>query len=600
MLTDARGAPVAADDRWWRAETNDLAEAVFAAAYRVDDATLARQQRVLEAYCLYGDTSDWPHGGSYQSSPYEMAKNVLAGVVDTFVAELCQSTPRAMFVTVGASWAEQYKARRLTSCSDAWADDERIREVGPLVLRDSAIGGLGIARIWPDHHRARARLERVFPLHLLVDDVSCIDVAPRAIYQRRVVERDYLAQCYPDAADAIERADAPREAYTWAFARRASSVEVIEAWHLPSTPDADDGRHVMAVRSGVLLDEPWEREQYPFAFLRAVPPSRGFWGESLLMRAAPEQLELNKLALRIQDAMHLMSVPRIFVAPGSINKAHMNTDIGVIVETTSPPVSVTMPAMNGEVYQREQTLEAGIYKRFGISALSAASEKPAGLSSGKALRTYREMQSRRFIVALRAYERWHCDVAREWVAAMRALAEETPGIEALYDQQGAVERLAWRSIDIDADRLRLRVMSASALPTEPAARIEMLQEMLSEGTISIEQFYSLADVPDFEAIRDEMIAPTELLRQRFDRMLETGEYTAPEPYEDLAAGVRLAVRMVQRAELRNAPEDRCELLRRWMLAAQHWLSQATIAIGPGPSPAGPAPPTPGTPPMPQG
>ena len=49
---------------------------------------------------------------------------------------------------------------------------------------------------------------------------------------------------------------------------RLTALIITDGWHLPSGKDADDGRHVVAVDTGALIDEPWERPEFPAAFNR--------------------------------------------------------------------------------------------------------------------------------------------------------------------------------------------------------------------------------------------------------------------------------------------------------------------------------------------
>lgn len=604
-ITGYDGSEVRGSLRWWRASYEDVAESVFRAAYAVDDATLARQQRIVDCYTLYGATDDWPTQGEvYNGSVGQMSKNIVAGAVDTFVAELCQGQPRAMFTTAGGTWGDGYRARRLTLAHDAWVDEADLRASAPSLVRDGAIAGLGVAIVRADYEQRTTTLERIFPLHLLVDDISAVDVEPRSLYLRRVLDRHHLAELYPDKAEQVMATAAPPQAYTWAFTTGADAVEVIEGWHLATRPteegDETDGRHVICCRGVVLLDEEWRRG-FPFACFRPLPPCRGWWGDSMVWRAAPEQLELNKLAQRIQEAQHLMSVPRVFMAPGSMHRAHMNNDIGVIIEATSPPTFLTPPAMGPDVYQREAVLESGCYRRFGISEMSATSEKPAGLNSGKALRAFREAQSRRFAVPLRAYERMHVDIAHLWAQAEQDLAEVEPGHAVLYEQYGALQRIPWSQVKLEGDRARIRIQSASGLPTEPAARIEVMQEMVADGVMSLEDFYANLDMPDFEGRRDELVAPAERIREQLDRMLETGDYVAPEPYMDLQRGLGIAARMAQRAELAGAPDEHVGCVRQWMSDAKALIDAAAPPPDAAPPMLPPGPPgmpaSPGGPPM---
>ena len=184
--------------------------------------------------------------------------------------------------------------------------------------------------------------------------------------------------------------------------------------------------------------------------------------------------------------------------------------------------------MSADVYAHIDRLENWIYKEMGISQLSASSLKPAGLNSGRALRVYNDTQSRRFINLERSYEQMHCTLAAQITALERAISMENPKHEVVYESRGQKMVIPFREIDLKKGIMRTQIAPTSALPTSPAAKLQDLQEMVAAGTIDQETFLTLADVPDFESIRDTVVAPLELLEKRFDEMLETGQYTMPE------------------------------------------------------------------------
>ena len=133
----------------------------------------------------------------------------------------------------------------------------------------------------------------------------------------------------------------------------------------------------------------------------------------------------------------------------------------------------------------------------------------------------------------------HCTLAKHITALDRAISEENPEHEVVYESRGQKMVIPFREIDLKKGIMRTQVAPTSALPTSPAAKLQDLQEMVAAGTIDQETFLTLADVPDFESIRATVVAPLELLEKRFDEMLETGKYTVPEPYMDLARGMKL-------------------------------------------------------------
>lgn len=570
------------DSWWWLEESDqDLANSCFTEADRINNDTLDRQQQMLESSAMYGDMAAWPGlSGVDRVLPMSrrISHNVIATATDALVAEVTQTRPRPMAVTVGGDFTAHVRARKLTNYWDAKFDQLNVYDIGRQAVRDSIVCGLGIIRpyrVRPGSKHDEVKCERIWPGSFLIDDRGAVDVHPRSCFIRRAIDRSYLEGLYPDKADEIQNARRPDERYGMLYTGREDLVEVLEGWHLRSGPDATDGRHVICISTTVLHREDYDMEDFPLAFCRAVSPMRGFWGESIVRRAATAQFELNKLLRRVQESMHLHAVPRVFVNRGSgIVKPHFTNDLGILIEYDgAPPLFMTPNSMSADVYAHIDRLENWIYKEMGISQLSASSMKPAGLNSGRALRVYNDTQSRRFINLERSYEKMHCTLAQQMVELERQISEENPEHEVVYESRGIKEVIPFTKIDLSSSVMMVRIFPTSALPTTPAAKLQALEEMVTSGMIDNETFLRMADVPDLDAVRDTVVAPQELLEKRFDEMLETGEYTMPEPYMDLTRGLKMCSLYIQKAEVKGAPEDRLELLRQWLGDAKSMLDE---------------------------
>lgn len=571
------------DRWWWLADDDDKADKLFTEVDRISEDTIDRAQAVLEASALYGDLAYLPgYAGIERVLPMSrrISHNVIATATDALVAEVTQTKPRPMAITIGGDYTDHVRARKLTEYWDAKFQDANVYELGRQAVRDAIISGLGILRAYrarPGSESDRVLVERIWPGSFIIDDRGAIDVIPRSCYIRRQIDRSYLENLYPDKEEDIQRARHPQEKFWFTNVMRDDLVEVIEGWHLPSGPDGKDGKHTIAVSTAVLFDEDYDDDEFPLAFVRPVPPQRGFWGESIVKRAATAQFELNKLLRRVQESMHLHAVPRVFVNRGAgIVKPHFTNDIGILIEYDGqPPVYMTPNSMGADVYAHIDRLENWIYKEMGISQLSASSLKPAGLNSGRALRVYNDTQSRRFINLERSYEQMNCSVAMQITALERDISIENPKHEVVYESRGQKMVIPFREIDLKKGIMRTQVAPTSALPTSPAAKLQDLQEMVAAGTIDQETFLTLADVPDFESIRETVVAPRELLAKRFDEMLETGNYTMPEPYMDLAMGMQMCALYIQKSEVKGASEDRIDLLRQWLGDAKGLVDSVT-------------------------
>lgn len=602
-----------AQDRWWKAETEqELADLTVGRAHDIDEATIDRQQLILSSSCLYGDTNAWAYrSGAVRFSRILLSHNVLANAVDSLIADLTVSQPRPLFMPTGGAYDDEMAAEKLTSYMDVKLKDGNISFLGPQALRDGILDGLGCLR--PYIEGGEVKIERVHTLNVLIDDRACIDVDPREIMLRRAVDRSHLAELYPEKREEIEEAAEPQHSYWFVDSEamsQADLVEVIEAWHLPSPVEVEDedgnvtveprgGRHVITVDNTPLVDEPWERYHFPLAFCRPIPPRRGFWGEPLAQRVRPAQAELNKLLQRIQRSAHIAAKLWVWVQQGSkVNYRQMTNDqLAVNTYSGEPPKFQTPPIMAPEVYQTRDWLVAAIYEGLGVSRMSAESAKQPGIISGIAIRTVREIGSRRQINPARAYESMVMDLAREVLVLDRQLAEENPEHEVTYEEYGVKHRVPFLSIDMDEDSYTMQVFPVSAMPTTPAAKLEFLQELLESGAIDQTTFLENAEIPNTDHVLKMATAHRDDFNRMFSGLLRGDKYSPPEPFMDVGQGTKLAATWHAFGRVRGVAEERLGNIRKWIVDADAMLKRAADKMAAEAAAAAPPMPPPGMPPM---
>jgi len=74
------------------------------------------------------------------------------------------------------------------------------------------------------------------------------------------------------------------------------------------------------------------------------------------------------------------------------------------------------------------------------------------------------------------------------------------------------------------------------------------------------------------------------------KMLEDGDYQSPEPYMDLSYSVILTQSAYLRAKMKNAPEERLQLLRQFMDECKILMDEAQVQQAPQPIAEPEAPP----------
>jgi hypothetical protein len=602
------------DRRWWR-EQDEPHNAVRSTVERIAADQRDREMQLLRWVSLFGD---FPAlgltAGTYRvvrvRDAQRLSYNVVASVCETLQSEVIQSRPRPMFLTSGGDWDEQEKAKQLSKYTEGLFYACGVDTTAPRCALDALVTGTGACKVFAQD--GKVQIERVFPWELLVDERDGYDGKPRSLYQRKWVDRDVLREMYPEHGEDIDGCGLGAQDYAASDAL-ADQILVTEAWHLRSGPEATDGRHVIVCEAATLLDEEWEEDGFPFAFIRWQVPLMGFWGVGPTERLDGLQCEINRLARDMQIQQYYHANPKIAVPRGSrLVKAHWTNDpAGAFVEYdgAQPPTVLTFPAVSPDTYNALDRHYKRAYELIGVSQMSAQSVKPAGLDSGVAMRTYLDNQSKRFLLFGRAYEEWHVEVARLAVRAMRRLAEEDKAYDVVYRDSDHVERIAWEDVAIDEDSYILHVFPISALANSPAGRLQQLQELFQAGLIDRDMFLELSNLPDFESQRNLLTAPRELIEKRIFQMLRDGRYYPPEPFMNLGLARMVVGLAYQRAELQGVGEDRLELLRRFLADTDALQSPSPTAPAPqdgappadGSSPQGPPPEAPpGPPPGPQG
>lgn len=564
------------DLRWWRVEV-DVHASLFATVERVRSNESGRISLLKHCAALYNDEALSTKDGieaardTQEAESDRVKENVVANICEALQAEVVQSKPRPLFSTEGGSWELQQRAQRLTKFVAGVMAATDFDELAEQAALDAVVFGTGAVKIFDDGESVVA--ERVHPGELLVDARDAYYGRPRSLYQIRWVDRDVLRETYPDEADLVDGASSDVDARLTHLARFgavedvADVVVVVEAWHLPSGRDADDGRHVVAVSTGVLFDEPWKERSFPFAFLRWRKPLAGFWGKSAANALTSAQVMLDTVWATIVESWRMGSTFKVFARRGTLASPVTN-EIGQVVEYdgADAPQVIAPVAVSPDSWKLSQAVKQSGYDTLGLSQMAAHAQKPAGLDSGRAQRIFLDNQSKIFIAFARGFERFYLEAAEQMVRCAKRLAENDASFEVVYrgDGAGDVERIRFRDVDLDRSQYVLRCFPVSALPSTPAGKIAMLQELVGMGVISPEQFMRLADFPDFEAERNLLTADRELVEKMVQSMLSDGVYAPPESYMNLALTIQIAGRHYLRARSQGVPEERLDLLRQFI------------------------------------
>jgi len=500
-------------------------------------------------------------------------------MVSTIVSKITKNRPRPLFLTSGGDYTMKRKAKMLNKFVQGLFYGTDAYKAGEAICRDACIFGTGFMKIFDDGDEIVA--ERVFPHEILIDDNEAIYGKPRQMFQRKYINKEVLINLFPDFADSIIRASSDENTIGGSPMTNNvyDAVGVVEAWHLPSSRDSGDGRHVIAIQNATLLDEEYTKSRFPFVSLKWSDRALGFWGQGIAEQLTGLQIEINKLLKTIQIAMHLVSVPKIFVERGSkISKAHLNNEIGGIIEYAgTPPIYKTANSVSPEMFAHLDRLYQRAYEIVGISQLAASSKKPSGIDSGRALREFSDIESERFLSFARSYEQVFLDAAKIMVGVAEDVAGRDNNFSVTSFDKTTIQKIRWKDVDLKEDQYIMQVFPTSLLPVTPAARLQTVEEMMRTGLLSREDGLALLDFPDLEGVQSLEMAAIDEIEMVIENIIDKGRYSSPEPFSNLPLALKKMNQAYLRAKLDSVPEDRLELMRRYISDAQSLISRAQNA-----------------------
>ncbi len=553
--------------------------------------TTKKHMRLYGNFDLAGYT---PSTYTTKMSTDRVTLNGVKAVVDTAVAEVARHRVAPFFATSEGNASLQRKARHLERFVETAFYTSDVHQKAPQAFLDACVDGTGALKVF--RKKKQLCVERVFTGELLVDKADAIYGQPRTLLQRKYINREVLKNLFPKKAKAISDVDQAidYEDGSIGLDNTADQLEVVEAWHLPSGEDAEDGRHAIVVNGLTLVDEEWKKSYFPFVFIRWSPRLMGFWGAGLCEELAGLQLEVNRILQKVQQAFHLLGVPWVLVPDGSkIKKAYLNNQVGAIIPYSGGVAPTVRPnqTIHPEVFQHLERLWAKMFELAGIGPTALSASPPPGIRSGVGLRTLGSIQSQRFSIVMRSYEQMHLDLARMLVDLGKEIHEEEGGFNFVAQRDKyTITQVDWSEVDMEKDSYVLKVFPASALRHDPAGRMEDVQDLLLLGLVDNQEAKRLLDFPDLDRSMALDRAASDNIDRIIEGMLDDKVYETPEPFMDLQLALKKGQASYNKGMKDGVPEDRLKLLRQWLtqvhiLQVKSQLQQMAPLAMPGQPPA---------------
>lgn len=511
-----------------------------------------------------------------------LSLNVIAACIDTASSKIGKQKTRPLFLTEDGNWSLQRRAELLTrfmegafdTMGTGTGDARTLYGIGRRAFVDAGVFGTGPVKFYADHEAKAVKAERCLIEEIVVDETEGMYESPRQLHQEKLAHREVIADMFPSKhRDKVMAAASGLEG-TALSQCSADMIKVVESWHLPSTPSSKDGRRCIAIENCTLETDDWKRDYFPFLFKRWKPRMLGFYGSGIAEELVGIQLEINKIIRTIAMAQHFMSVPQVWLdIANKANAKQIDNEVGGVKYYMGAVPQFFVPqAMSQEVYSHLENLYRKAFEIIGLSQLSATSQKPAGLNAAVAIREAQDIESERFALVQQRDQDFYIEAAYMTMDLMEELQNAKVRVA---DGTGSRE-ISWKDARIDREKLRIRAFPTDVLPSQPAGKLAKVQELMQAGFFDKEESMELLDFPDLKHVVSLKVASRQNIRRILDKMMDGGDYITPEPYTNLPMAASLSQSYYEKGQVDGMPEDRLDLLRRYMDDVQALRDKAKV------------------------
>jgi len=565
---------------WWdkKIKGAELVRRVVASWKHVDEMQGEIRARMNAAWGLYLgrgtidlDTSSWTlKGPTYSQAPEDRRENIVRSAIGALVAKIATNRPRPMILTDGGDYALQKQAKLMQLWLEGILDDSGAYALSRKTFLDGCLSPVGLIKVFADTERETVGVDRVLRTDIAVDPHDARHGKPRTLFQHMIVAREVLAERYGATTPAVVLAALTSRTMTDTDpASVIDPVSVIEAWHLPSGPKAEDGRHVICTQAGEpLLDEPWKRERLPFAVWRWSTQPLGWDGVPTVDELLPYQEMHDYLSSRIDIMVEQCKTHVGFEKGAKIDfdaYGSKGRETGYYSYTGKEPTVSNDPGPPVALLMERERIKAAAFEQIGLSQLTAQSQIPKQMESAVAQQEYKDTESQRFLDVGQAWEEFFCGADGLAQLVMDAAEDLGKDIVVRPADGRATREVKWSQIRAVRSDMRVCVRPSSWFPTDPAGRIARIEALAKIAPLPPAMAARMLDHPDVEAALSYMTAAEDAVLADIE-ILEDGQNVTPEPFLDIQLALGMVLSRYNSLRSQGAPEERMAPFRAYLLS----------------------------------
>lgn len=589
--------------RWASADKGKVASLLTTTAVAIEKASWQRRYLALTCYRYMTGRPTAP-GFSYSMASRSAGMNALyrsaewrapsfngiAQIADVLSTRIFKARPFLQVTPIAGDFKARMKSKKLTLWIDGMFHELRLWDLVELCGIDSMTYGTGLIKVGEGLHNKPA-IWRVMSDELLINEEEAVYGAMPDTHQRVFLHRSEAMARFgskPEWERAIKNAPSVHPGFASSQLDTKDIIPLIEGWSCP-LPGEKNGRHVLAIGNTSLLDETWDKPKPPFAVLRYKQLGMSYFGQGLAEQLLPLQQEVNRTMAAIWENLRRIAWPRVVVDTGSgVQESSLSDKSGGIIKSSSGTAGVSFinPVANGpEVYGWLDSLKKMMKERARISDTAATGTKPPGMNSGIALEKQSQID-----------DEAHADLGQRLEDFVEQIGELLVDVgEKLRPSVTLpgrrVQQIDWDGASLSRDSYSMRAFPMSRLPQSIAGHQQQIDTWFADGEITKATKMRLSQVPDLEGYTNLANASEDCIEMSLDHMIEEGEFVPPEPFFDLTDALRIAQSRYLLEKNEKTPQDRLDLVLKWIAVVQELQGEASEppAIGPGAAAPGPQP-----------
>lgn len=568
-----------ARQRWWKSEPDKVASDL--SNYCASLETAQQRDRYLgmvfeqlatgRAPQSYGIAmSGRIHGDMATALFAPPSENYCAIAVDVFSNKIGKNRPFLEWVPLAVSdYKTQAACRQATDYVEQLFNDLNTWPMVQQAFKDGCIQPGGYIRVGGSP--GRVELTRVHNDEVLLDPTA--GESPRNFQFRTFIGRDTAIEQYgTDDEKREELEDAPGcyQGFYGLDVGYDDTLALCEGFYLPG-PDGKPGRHVVAIGDVLLLDEPWS-DDLPLAKFCYEPIAGSYKGQGCIEQMLPLQREVDRIADNLAEQERRFAWCKVQVRRADNIDPDSLTDNSVIEFNEKPALFEQGVAPTKELYSQLALKGQQCLLRVGISDAGAQGETPEGIDSGVAILANQQIDDVRHVAVSQRLEGF---VEQLGKLIIQAAGRYKPPV---YSNGKKIE---WPDVANDQHKAKCRAFPMSALPQSIPGRKQALADMLRLGEIDKVTYRRAIGTNETRPAADAITASEDFAAYQLDRMIETGQFEPPIPFQDLQRSLTMAQARFMRETINGLAQDRLELIAQYCAMVAERLDEA-------PPPAAPA------------